>query len=103
MEDKLKGIIERIDTSTLSGETKTQLYTAIGAGLQASIWPILLTHLPQGEADALLAETDAKKRVERYSELIATTMEEGNALDEIDETMNKLLDEVDTALREEHI
>lgn len=103
MEDKLKGLIERIDASPLSGEAKAQLYTAIGAGLQASIWPSLLPHVPSGEVDVLLAETDGKKKAERFAELIATAVEEGDALTDVEEAMNKLLDEVDAALREEHI
>ena len=51
----------------------------------------------------MLAEIDEKKKVERYSQLIGDAMEKGTALTEIDETMNKLLDEVEAAMKEESI
>lgn len=103
MEDRLKTIIARIESSVLSDKEKAQLYTAISGGLQASIWPALLKFVPESELDVLLAETDEKKKVERYSQLIGDAMEKGNALTEIDETMNKLLDEVEAAMKEENL
>lgn len=103
MEDRLKGIIIRIENSTLSDASKAQLYTAISEGLQASIWPALLKFVSESELDSLLAEIDEKKKVERYSDLIVTAVNEGNALAEVEDMMNKLLDEVDSALTEEKI
>lgn len=103
MEARLQALIDRINASTLSDTEKAQLFTAISGGLQASVWPALLSYLPEGEADRLLAETDDKKRVERFSQLIGDALEKGNALTEVEETMNKLLDEVEAALNDEHI
>ena len=103
MEERLQALIDRINASTLSDEEKAQLFAAISGGLQASIWPSLLKYVPEGEADTLLAETDDKKRVERFSQLIGDAMEKGNALDDVEETMNKLLDEVEAALNDKQI
>ena len=103
MEERLNGIIARIEASPLSKEEKAQLYIAISGGLQASIWPVLLKFVSESELDSLLAEIDEKKKVERYSQLIGDAMEKGTALTEIDETMNKLLDEVEAAMKEESI
>lgn len=103
MEEKLKGLITRIEAAELSDKGKAQLYTAIAEGLQSSIWPALLNALPEGELDALLAETDNKKKVERYSQLLAGVVNEESVRVQIDEAMNALVDEIDAALTEEHI
>lgn len=103
MEARLQALIDRINASTLSDTEKSQLFMAISGGLQASIWPVLIQYVPKEDMDALLDESDGQKKVERYSQLIGDAIEKGNALTEIDETMNKLLDEVEAALTEEKI
>lgn len=103
MEQRLKEIIARIEASSLSEQEKAQLYTALSGGLQASVWPTLMQYVPEGEIDTLLVEPDGQKRVARYSQIIADVVDKGNTLSEIEETMNKLLDEVDAVLKEEHI
>lgn len=103
MEERLNALIARINASALSDTEKSQLYMAISGGFQASIWPVLLKFVSEQELDSLLAEIDEKKKLERYSQLIGDAMEKGTALSEIDETMNKLLDEVESAMKEENL
>lgn len=103
MEQRLDDIITRIEASSLSAAEKVQLYTAISGGLQGSVWPVLIKVAPPNEIDEILKETDEKKKVERYNKLISGVVDTDSSYAEIEETMNKLLDEVDAALKEEQI
>lgn len=103
MENRLNDIISRIDASALSDQEKSQLYAAISGGLQGSVWPVLIKLAPANEIDEILKETDEKKKVERYNTLISGVVDTDSSYAEIEETMNKLLDEVDAALKEEQI
>lgn len=103
MDEKLTALITRIEQSALSDKAKAQLYTMISAGLQASVWPVLMKHVPAEDLAALAEDPNDKEKVTRYTTLIATAVEKGNALDEIETVMNGLIDEVDAALTEEHI
>lgn len=103
MDEKLTALITRIEQSALSDKAKAQLYTMISAGLQASVWPVLMKYVPAEDLAALAEDPNDKEKVTRYTALIATAVEEGNALDEIETVMNGLIDEVDAALTEEHI
>lgn len=103
MEQRLDDIITRIEASSLSADEKAQLYAAISGGLQGSVWPVLIKLAPPNEIDEILKETDEKRKVERYNALISGVVDTDSSYAEIEETMNKLLDEVDAALKEEHI
>lgn len=103
MEDRLNDIISRIEASSLSDGEKAQLYASISGGLQASVWPVLMKYIPSTDIDTVLAEPDGQKKVELYKTLISQAVDQESTLPEIEETMTKLLDEVDAALKEEQI
>jgi len=103
MEQRLDDIITRIEASSLSAAEKAQLYAAISGGLKGSVCPVLMKLAPPGEIDEILKETDEKKKVERYNTLISGVVDTDSSYAEIEEVMNKLLDEVDAALKEEQI
>jgi len=101
MEDKLKAIVTRIEQSKLSEEEKGELYTTISEGLQLTVWPVLLKHMPKDQLDHLSQDPKSRVTVESYAKLIEDTVKDGEALKEIDTLMNDVLAEVDKALSEE--
>ncbi len=103
MEEKLKAIIKRIEQSSLSVEEKSQLYATISSGLQASIWPTIMQHVPKEKMDVIAALPKDKLSALEFAKLIEASIQDGMALAEIDDVTNKLLDEVDAALKEERI
>ena len=103
MEQKLKAIVERIEKSKLTDDEKGELYTTISEGLQATVWPILLQHMPKEQLSFLSADPKTRVTVESYAKLIEDTIKDGAALKEIDDLMNSVLSEVEKALSEEGI
>lgn len=103
MEDKLKAIVTRIEQSKLSEEEKNELYTTIAEGLQLTVWPVLLKHMPKDQLDYLAEDPKGRVTVESYAKLIEDSIKDGEALKEIDSLMTDVLAEVDQALTEEGI
>jgi len=102
MEEKLSAILARIDASNQSEDDKVRLYGVIAEGLKASVWPVLISQIPKDKLEKVTS-LSGKEAVKGYLSLIDDATKDGKVLDEIDETLNKLLDEVDTALKEENI
>ena len=103
MEDKLRAIVTKIEASTLKDADKEELYATISEGLQATVWPVLLKYMPKEELEFLAADPKSRVTVESYAKLIEDTIKDGVALKEIEEFMNKVLEEVEKALAQEGI
>ena len=103
MEDKLKGIVTRIEQSKLTEQEKAELYATISEGLQATVWPVLLRFMPKDQLEFLAADPKSRVTVESYAKLIEDSIKDGEALKEIEGLMNDVLSEVDTALQEEGV
>lgn len=102
MEERITAIIERIESSSLSEEDKMKMIGMISEGLKASIWPTLLSHMPQDKLEAFTKEP-GKATIEGYLSLIEDATTDEKVLDEIHDTMNALLDEVEAVLTEEKL
>lgn len=102
MEEKLKAIVTRIDSSTLPEETKEELYETISAGLQSVVMPVLLKYMPKDQLEDL-STNPSKVTVESYSKLIEDTIKDGEALREIAGSMDQILGEVEKVLTEEGV
>ena len=102
MEDKLKAIIARVEVSSLPVEDKDKIYTMIAEGMKASIWPALISSMPKDQLEAL-SKQSSKVTIESYTKLMESAVGDERVMEEIDETLNRLLDEVDAALKEEKI
>lgn len=103
MEDKLKAIVDRIEASSLSSEEKTELYETISQGLQATVWPALLKYMPKEQLEYLAADPKSRVTVESYSKLISESIKDGQALAEINTSMDDVLAEVSSALDEQGV
>lgn len=102
MEDKLKAIIARVEASALPEADKNKIYVMISEGMKASIWPALISSMPKDQLEALSKQT-AKVTVESYTKLMEAAVGDEKVMAEVDETLNALIDQVDTALKEENI
>lgn len=102
MEERLNSILARIEKSGLSEEDKIKLYGIISESMKAAIWPSLVSRMSKDKIDSL-GKASGKDTVYAYIALIEEATKDEKALDEINETLGKLLDEVDAALKEEQI
>lgn len=99
MEDQLKTIVTRIDSSRLDSQDKDKIYKMIVAGLQSIVLPVLIKYMPKDQLKDL-SNHPTKITVETYIKLIDDTLQDGHALEEIQTHMNRLLQEVDVTLKE---
>lgn len=99
MEEKLRAIVTRIDSSKLDSMDKDELYKMLASGLDAVVLPILLKHMPKDQLAALSADP-ARVTIELYTKLIDTTFQDGVAFGEIQAAMERLLSETDATLKE---
>lgn len=102
MEEKLKAILARIEASNLEEQDKVQLYALISESLKASIWPTLVSQMPKDKLEALV-KNPGKATAESYLELIEEATKDEKVLDDVNATLDKLVDEIDEALIEEKI
>ncbi len=103
MEEKLKAIVERIEKSQLSETEKNELYVIVSDGLQSTVWPIMVKYMPQEDLEYLAADPKTRVTVESYAKLIGEAVSNGEALQEIEETMDGVLSQVENVLHEEGI
>ena len=92
MENQLRGIVTRIEASTLSEDDKAALYVTISEGLQGTVWPVLLKFMPKDQLEDL-ANNPSKVTVESYATLIENTVKDGAALKEIENLIQKRIKE----------
>lgn len=102
MEDKLKGLITKIEQSDLTDQEKEELYTAISEGLHAAVLPVLLRYMPQQEVTDVTNNPDALT-VDRYVQLVSDAVKNETALPEIANKMDGLLVEINSLLAKEGI
>lgn len=102
MEERLQAILSRIEQSSLSEEDKIKLYGIISESMKAAIWPALVSRMPK-EKISSLEQAKGKDAVYSYIALIEEATKDETALDEINTTLSGLLDEIDAALKAEHI
>lgn len=103
MEEKLKAIVERIEKSQLSESEKNELYVIVSDGLQSTVWPVMVKYMPQEDLEYLAADPKTRVTVESYAKLIGDTIKDGDALKEIEDTMDGVLSQVETVLQDEGI
>lgn len=103
MEQKLRQIVTKIETSTLKDVDKEELYITISEGLQATVWPVLVKYMPKEQLEYLSADPKNRITIESYAKLIEDTIKDGQALKEIEEFMVNILGEVEKALAGEGI
>lgn len=102
MDDKLKGIITKIEQSNLTDQEKEELYAVISEGLHATVLPVLMKYMPQNEVNDVTNHPDTLT-VGRYVQLVSDAVKNEAALPEIAGKMDSLLVEVNMLLAKEGI
>ncbi len=102
MDDKLRAVVTRVEVSNLTEAEKEDVYTALAEGLQSTVWPILIKYMPKEQLDDLAANP-SKINLETYGKLIEDSVQDGQALKEIEALMQQILDAVDKTLTEQGI
>jgi len=99
MEDKLRALVTKIETSPLSESDKTALYIMIQEGLQVSVLPVLLKYMNKEDLKDL-SDNPANISVDRYVKLIADSLKNPASLPEMSQAMEGLLSEAEKGLAE---
>lgn len=102
MEDKLKGIITKIEQSDMTDQEKEELYTVISEGLHATVLPVLVKYMPQNQVDDVTNHPETLT-VNRYVQLVSDAVKNEAAMPEIANKMDALLVEVNSLLAKEGI
>ncbi len=102
MDDKLKGLITKIEQSDLTDQEKEELYTAISEGLHATVLPVLLKYMPQDRVDDVTNHPEMLT-VDRYVQLVSDAVKNEQTLPEIAGKMDALLVEINSLLAKEGI
>lgn len=97
MEDKLRALVVRIESSQLSQQEKDEIYASLAEGLHTTVWPTIIKYLPKDKLDAMAADAP-RVTVEAYGELIEASIQDGQALKEIATMMDEILTAVDATL-----
>lgn len=99
MEDKLKAIVARIEEADISDSDKEHLYVLIRHALQASVVPVLVSRLPKDRLHAFARNLSALTS-DAYVRFIADAVIAEGVLEEIAESMDGVVGEIDAALVE---
>lgn len=102
MVDKLKGIITKIEQSTLTAQEKESLYTALSEGLHATVLPVLVKYMPQEQVADVTSHPETLT-VPKYVQLVSDAVKNQQALPEIAKSMDAFLVEVNRLLTKEGI
>lgn len=102
MEDKLKGIITKVERSDMTDEEKESLYAAISEGLHATVLPVLLPYMPQDQVTAVTNNPDLLT-VDKYVQLVSDAVKNPAALPAVAAKMDELLVEINRLLAKEGI
>ena len=90
----LTAILTKVAQSPLSDEEKADVYAQISVGLHTLVWPILLSHIPEGDLKAAV-DNPRDWNMDRYVELIHTSLRDPSTPKEIHDQLMSTLSEVD--------
>lgn len=98
IQERLIGIVERVEKSKLSNDDKEELYGAISQSLHSIVLPIMLKYVSQDELKDLGANP-SKVTVETYIALMKPAVTNVEALKELQLVAQDVLTDVETALQ----
>ncbi|MFZ5535587.1 MAG: hypothetical protein ACOY3M_05565 [Patescibacteria group bacterium] len=99
MEETLKNLIRRIESAAIPESDKIHLYLEIRYALQAAVTPVIVSHLPKEQVQALVKNLSSVT-LDGYITLLSTAIHKEGVLEEIEESMREVLDEIGKALTE---
>lgn len=90
MDELVQQLVLRIELSSLSEKEKDELYQEISNSLRSVVWPVVIKYAPKEELHDL-AQRPSKVTVETFAGLIEKSIQDGKALEEIDQLMKKMI------------
>ena len=99
MEETLRELIRRIESAAIPESDKIHLYLEIRYALQAAVTPVIVSHLPKEQVQAL-AKNLSSVTLEGYITLLCASIRKEGVLEEIEASMRGILDEIGKALTE---
>lgn len=93
-DDRLTGILMRVQASALSDTEKADAYAAIHNGLQSLVWPILVSHIPESELKEVIDHPETLT-VTRYGELMGKAVSDPATAREIHDEVIGALTEIE--------
>lgn len=97
MEEKLKQIIIRIESSSLEQAQKEEIYDAVADALRTVVLPTFLKYLPPEQLRDL-ASNPGKVTIETFSQLISKSTENPAMLTEINQQFAKIMNKTEEIL-----
>lgn len=102
IDQRLRELVGKIETSHLSREEKEDVYASISLGLHAAVWPVLVGHMPEAQLQKLSADS-AGVTPEAYAALVRSAVGDPATGDELDSLMQATLSGVEKVLKEKFI
>lgn len=102
MDDLVRALVTRIELSKLSDKEKETIYQEIATSLRSVVWPVVIKYAPK---DSLhdLAQHPSKVTVETFAGLIEQSIQDGEALKEIETLMKSMIAKFNTILTQEGV
>ncbi|MBU2543143.1 hypothetical protein KJ707_01060 [Patescibacteria group bacterium] len=93
MEDKLQILVKKIKASDkLKSDEKDYLYKILHDSIAGLVWPVLVRYMDHTELKKL-ADNPQKVTVEKYQSLLQKALDDGQVLVEMNQMMEKIIDE----------
>ncbi len=96
-DDTITRILTTIGGSQLSDTEKADCYAQLRVGLHKLVWPILISHIPDGELKDAVDHPETLT-VRRYGELIGKALDDPATAGEIHTEVMAALEEIDELL-----
>lgn len=99
MEDKLRELLAKIESSDLTDEQKDKMLAILVDELQAVVQPVLLNYVDTTKLEAL-ANSEQKVTVESFISFIKEAVSNPAALPDLSAAMEKVLADYETVMKE---
>lgn len=99
MEDKLRELLAKIESSDLTDEQKDKMLAILVDELQAVVQPVLLNYVDSAKLEAL-ANSEQKVTVEAFISLMKEAVANPAALPDLSAAMEQVLVEYETVMKE---
>lgn len=102
LDQRLRQVIGQVENSHLSQKEKEDIYVNISLGLHASVWPVLVAHMPKEDLARFQKDTSGVTP-EIYTELVRSAIADPATEGDLDGLMQAALSGVEKMLKEKFI
>jgi len=102
MDDLVHDLVIRIEFSKLSEKEKEAIYQEIATSLRSVVWPVVIKYAPKDSLQDL-AQHPSKVTVETFTSVIEQSIQDGQALLEIETLMKSMINKFNDILTQEGV